>query len=59
MMVPVSYTHLVYSYSKGDNILGNLQWGLTVLKPVYSFDECNMTKGHFHEKDVYKRQARL
>lgn len=39
----------VYSYSKGENILGNLQWGLTVLKPVYSFDECNMTKGHFHE----------
>ena len=31
---PIVYE--VYSYSKGENILGNLQWGLTVLKPVYS-----------------------
>ena len=33
---------------KGKDILGNLNWGLTVLKPVYSHNECNMTKGHFH-----------
>lgn len=44
---PVVYN--VYSYTEGKNILGNLNWGLTVLKPVYSNDECNMTKGHFHE----------
>lgn len=44
---PVVYE--VYSYTKGKNILGNLYWGLTVLKPVYSHGECNMTKGHFHE----------
>lgn len=47
---PVVYE--VYSYSKGKDVLGNLNWGLTVLKPVYSHDECNMTKGHFHlQKD--------
>lgn len=44
---PVVYE--VYSYSKGEDVLGNLNWGLTVLKPVLSHDECNMTKGHFHE----------
>lgn len=44
---PIVYE--VYSYSKGKDVLGNLNWGLTVLKPVYSHDECNMTKGHFHE----------
>lgn len=43
---PIVYE--VYSYSKGKDILGNLNWGLTVLKPVYSHNECNMTKGHFH-----------
>ena len=44
---PIVYE--VYSYTKGKNVLGNLYWGLTVLKPVYSHGECNMTKGHFHE----------
>lgn len=44
---PVVYE--VYSYSKGEDVLGNLNWGLTVLKPVLSHGECNMTKGHFHE----------
>lgn len=44
---PIVYE--VYSYSQGDNVLGNLNWGLTVLKPIDSFGECNMTKGHFHE----------
>lgn len=43
---PVVYE--VYSYTKGEDILGNLNWGLTVMKPVYSNGECNMTKGHFH-----------
>lgn len=44
---PIVYE--VYSYTKGENKPGNLNWGLTVMKPVYSNDECNMTKGHFHE----------
>lgn len=40
----------VYSYSQGDaNIAGNLNWGLTVMKPICIHEECNMTKGHFHE----------
>lgn len=43
---PVVYE--VYSYFKGADVLGNLCWGLTILKPVYSHGECNMTKGHFH-----------
>lgn len=44
---PIVYE--VYSYAKGENVLGNLNWGLTVLKPIYIHGECNMTKGHFHE----------
>ena len=44
---PVVYE--VYTCQAGDlNASGNLFWGLTVLKPVYSNDECNMTRGHFH-----------
>ncbi len=43
---PIVYT--VYSYSEGKDVLGNLNYGLTILKPVYSQGECNMTKGHFH-----------
>jgi len=43
---PVVYE--VYSYSQGEDVLGNLNWGLTVMKPVLSNGECNMTKGHFH-----------
>ncbi len=40
----------VYSYSKGEpKQVGNLNWGLTVLKPVLVDGECNMTRGHFHE----------
>lgn len=40
----------VYSYSEGDAaIVGNLNWGLTVMKPVYINEECNITRGHFHE----------
>ena len=26
----------------------SLNWGLSVLKPVYVNNECNMTRGHFH-----------
>ena len=44
---PIVYE--VYSYNKGNDVLGNLNWGLTVLKPVCIHGECNMTKGHFHE----------
>lgn len=44
---PIVYE--VYSYTKGADVLGNLIWGLTVLKPVLSRCECNMTKGHFHK----------
>lgn len=40
----------VYSYSQGDpKKVGNLNWGLTVMKPVYVNGECNITRGHFHE----------
>lgn len=43
---PIVYD--VYSYSQGKDKLGNLNWGLTILKPLLSNGECNMTKGHFH-----------
>lgn len=39
----------VYSYSKGEATqVGNLNWGLTVMKPVMINQEYNMTRGHFH-----------
>lgn len=39
----------VYTFTEAeDQKAGSLCWGLTVLKPVYSAGECNMTKGHFH-----------
>ena len=42
--------YTVYSYEKGNpKQKGNLMWGLTILEPVYINDECNMTRGHFHE----------
>lgn len=44
---PIVYE--IYSYTQGEDVLGNLNWGLTILKPIDSFGECNMTKGHFHE----------
>lgn len=44
---PIVYE--VYTYTEGEESkLGNLNWGLTVMHPVYSNGECNMTKGHFH-----------
>lgn len=40
----------VYSYSEGSaSQVGNLNWGLTVMEPVLVNDECNITRGHFHE----------
>ena len=43
----VMYT--VYSHSDGDPAaVGNLNWGMTVLEPVFINGECNMTRGHFH-----------
>ena len=40
----------VYSYSEGrPEQIGNLNWGLTVLEPIYVNGECNITRGHFHE----------
>lgn len=40
----------VYTYAKGNpKQIGNLNWGLTVMKPVYVNGECNITRGHFHE----------
>ena len=40
----------VYEYSEEDpKIIGNLAWGLTVMYPVLVNEECNMTRGHFHE----------
>lgn len=49
---PIVYE--VYTYGEGNDKKGNLNWGLTVLKPVLSNGECNMTKGHFH---VWKEAA--
>lgn len=39
----------VYSYTKGQSKRGNLNWGLTVLHPICVMNECNMTRGHWHE----------
>lgn len=40
----------VYTFSKGDSHQkGNLNWGLTIMKPVNVCEECNITRGHFHE----------
>ena len=44
---PVVY--VVYTHDEGPAVQGNLLWGITVLKPVDSHGECNMTRGHFHE----------
>ena len=39
----------VYMFSDGDpKTVGNLNWGLSLLKPVYVNGECNITRGHFH-----------
>lgn len=39
----------VYTYTQGKQSPGNLNWGLTVLYPIYVNGECNMTRGHWHE----------
>lgn len=39
-----SILYEVYTISKGQ-----LNYGLTVMKPVLVNGECNMTRGHFHE----------
>lgn len=40
----------VYSYSQGNpEQSGNLNWGLTVMESVLINNECNITRGHFHE----------
>ena len=44
---PVVYE--VYTHDEGPARQGNLLWGLTVMKPVDSNGECNMTRGHFHQ----------
>ena len=44
---PVVYE--VYAHDEGPARPGNLLWGLTVMKPVDSNGECNMTRGHFHQ----------
>jgi glucose-6-phosphate isomerase len=44
---PVVYE--VYTHDEGPHAQGNLLWGLTVMKPILSNGECNMTRGHFHE----------
>lgn len=43
---PVVYE--VYTHDEGPAVKGNLLWGLTIMKPVDSHGECNMTRGHFH-----------
>lgn len=50
MLCDETIMYEVYSYEKGDpNQSGNLNWGLTVMKPVYVDEECNVTRGHFHQ----------
>ena len=44
---PVVYE--VYTHDVGPQTRGNLLWGLTIMKPVDSHGECNMTRGHFHQ----------
>lgn len=47
---PNTLVYEVYSYTEGEEKKqGNLFWGLTVMYPIYINDECNMTRGHFHE----------
>lgn len=42
--------YTVYSYEQGNpKQIGNLNWGLTILEPIYINEECNMTRGHFHQ----------
>ena len=42
--------YTVYSYEQGAaDQIGNLYWGLTILEPIYINQECNMTRGHFHQ----------
>ncbi len=42
-------TYTVYTHNVGDTQkLGDLYWGMTVLKPLTVNGEFNMTKGHFH-----------
>ncbi|MGB4984569.1 MAG: glucose-6-phosphate isomerase family protein [Erysipelotrichaceae bacterium] len=38
----------VYSYTKGDIYPGNLNWGMTIMHPIYSNGQCNFTRGHYH-----------
>lgn len=38
---PVVYE--VYTHDEGPAVKGNLLWGLTIMKPVDSHGECNMT----------------
>ena len=39
----------VYSYENNTPSVENLNFGLTVLYPIYVNNECNFTKGHWHE----------
>jgi glucose-6-phosphate isomerase len=39
----------VYSYENEKENCMSLNYGLTVLHPVYINNECNFTRGHFHE----------
>lgn len=44
----------VYSYTNGDSSNPvNLNYGMTVLHPIYVNGECNMTRGHFHNEEKY------
>lgn len=46
--------YTVYSYINGDqNNKYNLSYGLSVLHPVYINGECNMTKGHYHDDELF------
>ena len=39
----------VISQVDSDICEGHLNWGVSILNPVYVNEECNMTRGHFHE----------
>lgn len=41
--------YTVYTCQTHNDHTQNLNWGLTVMEPVCVCQECNVTRGHFHE----------
>lgn len=46
---PDTLMYTVYSMEEDPQASGELFWGLTILEPVTVNNECNMTRGHFHQ----------